>query len=210
MKGRRAMGRITVLLMIMLFAGVGEVAAQLCADTPVRAGRPALSASIGFGESTTSYGLGFQTTPANHLRLAASYGAGDMEGRDFMHSIGASGGYERPLGTGLVCPWAALGLSQSLNGGDWGRSLATTASVGVTIGAAAYEDGRYRITPFVRPYYSVGSPISEMTDGGWSDSYGVGGGALAFLNDRIFGVGTVSVAEGGRTGVSFQFGWLLR
>lgn len=210
MKGRRAMGRITVLLMIMLFAGVGEVAAQLCADTPVRAGRPALIAGVGFGESSTSYGLGFQTTPANHLRLAASYGAGDMEGRDFMHSIAASGGYERPLGTGLVCPWAALGLSQSLNGGDWGRSLATTASVGVTIGAAAYEDGRYRITPFVRPYYSVGSPISEMTDGGWSDSYGVGGGALAFLNDRIFGVGTVSVAEGGRTGVSFQFGWLLR
>jgi len=204
------MGRITVLLMIMLFAGVGEVAAQLCADTPVRAGRPALIAGVGFGESSTSYGLGFQTTPANHLRLAASYGAGDMEGRDFMHSIAASGGYERPLGTGLVCPWAALGLSQSLNGGDWGRSLATTASVGVTIGAAAYEDGRYRITPFVRPYYSVGSPISEMTDGGWSDSYGVGGGALAFLNDRIFGVGTVSVAEGGRTGVSFQFGWLLR
>lgn len=210
MEGLRAMGRIAVLVATVLIAVSAEAAAQLCADTPVRAGLPALTASVGFGESSTSYGLGFQATPTNHLRLDAGYSAADTDGLDVMHSIGASGGYERPLGTGLVCPWAALGLTRSLDVDDWGDSLATSASVGVTIGAVVYGDDRFRVTPFVRPSYSVGSLVSEMTDGGWSDSYGVSGGALVFLNDRIFGVGTVSVAEGGSTGVSFRLGWLLR
>lgn len=210
MKARHTIGRIAVLMSTMLLVGAGEAAAQLCADVPVRPNRPALAGAISLGENSTSYGLAIQATPANHLVLDGGYSAADVEGMDVSHAVQAGAEYQRPLGTGLICPWAALKYAQVMDEGDWGDLASITAIIGATIGKEVYTNGRFRLAPFVRANYGFGSPISRMTDDGWSDSYGASGGALVFLTDRFFGVGTVSVSEGGNTGASIRLGWLLR
>lgn len=194
----------------MPLVAMDEAVAQLCANNPVQLGRPALSASVGFGACGTSSGLGLQATPVNRLVLSGSYSAADIDDLDVRHYIGAGAGYRRPLGSGLVCPWAAVALSQPLDRGDWGSSAGIAASIGATIGKKGYRNGLFRLTPFVGASYGVANSVSRMMDGGWSDSYSASGGALFFLTDRMFGTGSVSVAEGGRTGASIRLGLLLR
>ena len=210
MGNRCPVGRIGALLIIMATVGAGEAAGQFCADVPARIGQPALGMGVGFNENATTYGLRFQATPINHLVVDGGYDAIDVEGFDLTHSIQAGAAYERPLGAGLVCPRAALGLSQVLERGDWQDRTSVGVSIGVTIGKEAYSDGQFRLTPFVRAAYSVATVLSVMTDDGWVDSYSAAGGALVFLTDRIFGTGSVSVAEGGNTGASIRLGLLLR
>lgn len=210
MTARHTFGRIAVLLSTMLLVAVGEGAAQLCADIPARLGRPALSAAVSFGENSTAYGLGIQATPANHLVLDGGYSTADADGLEISHAVHAGAAYQRPLGTGLICPWARLGFSQVMDEGDWDDLASISATIGATIRKEMYTNGRLRLTPFVGATYAFGSPISRMTDDGWSDGYSAVGGALVFLTDRFFGVGTMSVAEGGSTGASIRLGWLLR
>lgn len=209
MNGLKISHRTVFLITAVLLGAAAPAWAQFCPDTPVRVGVPGASASVGFGDQSTSYTLGIQAAPRDHLLLDASYSALVVDDVDTSHGLSTGAAYEIPLADGAFCPWGGLGFAYGFGSDGFSRSFSTSVSFGVTAGAVAYEDERYRFTPFVRPTYGYGSLVADVFDGGWHGSWNVAAGALLLANDQIFATGTASFNRDGYSGFTLRLGLML-
>ena len=113
MNGLKISHRTVFLITAVLLGAAAPAWAQFCPDTPVRVGVPGASASVGFGDQSTSYTLGIQAAPRDHLLLDASYSALVVDAVDTSHGLSTGAAYEIPLADGYDCdPDSATGRTR--------------------------------------------------------------------------------------------------
>jgi hypothetical protein len=105
--------------------------AQVCIGLPVAESQNAVMAGVGFPESATSFGLGFQHNAAGPLSFGAAYNLTSYDNVDpKQHSLGVDASYELPGLSFSACPTVGLSYSRMSENDASVSSLSVPVGVG--------------------------------------------------------------------------------